>query len=91
MGDCFQNDGPARRGRNDPHAPVNDATTEIDISEILTRIPHRYPRSWLVARRRTTSPNSIESSASVAYGNEPFFSFFQGIFRPIRDASVLIV
>ncbi|MEO8115237.1 MAG: 3-hydroxyacyl-[acyl-carrier-protein] dehydratase FabZ, partial [Phenylobacterium sp.] len=24
-------------------APVNDAPNEIDITEILARIPHRYP------------------------------------------------
>ncbi|MDP3172898.1 3-hydroxyacyl-ACP dehydratase FabZ [Phenylobacterium sp.] len=53
-------------------APVVDNPTEIDITEVLKRIPHRYP-FLLVDRAEDYQPHkSIVGIKSVTI-NEPFF------------------
>jgi 3-hydroxyacyl-[acyl-carrier-protein] dehydratase len=53
-------------------APVNEAPGEIDIAEIVRRIPHRYP-FLLVDRCEAYQPHqSIVGIKCVSF-NEPFF------------------
>ncbi|MET0271469.1 MAG: 3-hydroxyacyl-ACP dehydratase FabZ [Phenylobacterium sp.] len=53
-------------------APVNDAPTEIDITEILSRIPHRYP-FLLVDRAEEYKPSQSIVGIKCVTFNEPFF------------------
>jgi 3-hydroxyacyl-[acyl-carrier-protein] dehydratase len=53
-------------------APVNDAPTEIDITEILARIPHRYPM-LLVDRAEDYRPHQSIVGIKCVTVNEPFF------------------
>ena len=53
-------------------APVNDAPTEIDITEILARIPHRYPM-LLVDRAEEYRPHESIVGIKCVTVNEPFF------------------
>jgi 3-hydroxyacyl-[acyl-carrier-protein] dehydratase len=53
-------------------APVNEAPTEIDITEILARIPHRYPM-LLVDRAEDYRPHQSIVGVKCVTVNEPFF------------------
>ena len=53
-------------------APVNEAPSEIDITEILARIPHRYP-FLLVDRCEDYRPNQSIVGIKCVTVNEPFF------------------
>lgn len=53
-------------------APVNDAPTDIDITEILARIPHRYP-FLLVDRAEDYKPSESITGIKCVTFNEPFF------------------
>jgi 3-hydroxyacyl-[acyl-carrier-protein] dehydratase len=53
-------------------APVNAAPSEIDITEILSRIPHRYP-FLLVDRCEDYKPNESITGIKCVTVNEPFF------------------
>jgi 3-hydroxyacyl-[acyl-carrier-protein] dehydratase len=53
-------------------APVNEAPTEIDITEILARIPHRYP-FLLVDRAEEYRPSQSIVGIKCVTVNEPFF------------------
>jgi 3-hydroxyacyl-[acyl-carrier-protein] dehydratase len=53
-------------------APVIDGETEIDITEILARIPHRYP-FLLVDRCEDYKPNQSIVGIKCVTVNEPFF------------------
>ena len=53
-------------------APVNDDPTTIDISEILARIPHRYP-FLLVDRAEDYRPHQSIVGIKCVTFNEPFF------------------
>ena len=53
-------------------APVNEAPTEIDITEILARIPHRYP-FLLVDRAEEYRPSQSIVGIKCVTFNEPFF------------------
>jgi 3-hydroxyacyl-[acyl-carrier-protein] dehydratase len=53
-------------------APVNDSPTEIDITEILARIPHRYP-FLLVDRCEDYRANQSIVGIKCVTFNEPFF------------------
>jgi 3-hydroxyacyl-[acyl-carrier-protein] dehydratase len=53
-------------------APVNEAPTEIDITEILSRIPHRYP-FLLVDRAEEYRPSQSIVGIKCVTFNEPFF------------------
>jgi 3-hydroxyacyl-[acyl-carrier-protein] dehydratase len=53
-------------------APVIDNPTEIDITEILTRIPHRYP-FLLVDRCEDYRPHQSIVGIKCVTFNEPFF------------------
>jgi 3-hydroxyacyl-[acyl-carrier-protein] dehydratase len=53
-------------------APVNDGPSEIDITEILARIPHRYP-FLLVDRAEDYKPNESIVGIKCVTFNEPFF------------------
>src|ERR1700743_3704636 len=53
-------------------APGNYAPTEIDITEILTRIPHRYP-FLLVDRCEDYKPHQSIVGIKCVTVNEPFF------------------
>ncbi|RAK61128.1 3-hydroxyacyl-[acyl-carrier-protein] dehydratase FabZ [Phenylobacterium hankyongense] len=53
-------------------APVNEAPTEIDITEILARIPHRYP-FLLVDRAEEYRPHQSIVGIKCVTVNEPFF------------------
>jgi len=53
-------------------APVNEAPTEIDITEILERIPHRYP-FLLVDRAEEYRPHESIVGIKCVTVNEPFF------------------
>ena len=53
-------------------APVNDEPTTIDISEILARIPHRYP-FLLVDRAEDYRPHQSITGIKCVTFNEPFF------------------
>jgi 3-hydroxyacyl-[acyl-carrier-protein] dehydratase len=53
-------------------APVNEAPTEIDITEILSRIPHRYP-FLLVDRAEEYKPSQSIVGIKCVTFNEPFF------------------
>jgi 3-hydroxyacyl-[acyl-carrier-protein] dehydratase len=53
-------------------APVNEAPSEIDITEILARIPHRYP-FLLVDRCEDYKPNQSIVGIKCVTVNEPFF------------------
>jgi 3-hydroxyacyl-[acyl-carrier-protein] dehydratase len=53
-------------------APVNDGPSEIDITEILARIPHRYP-FLLVDRAEDYKPNESIVGIKCVTVNEPFF------------------
>jgi 3-hydroxyacyl-[acyl-carrier-protein] dehydratase len=53
-------------------APVNDAPTTIDITEILARIPHRYP-FLLVDRAEDYKPSESIVGIKCVTVNEPFF------------------
>ena len=53
-------------------APVNDEPTTIDIGEILTRIPHRYP-FLLVDRAEDYRPHQSITGIKCVTFNEPFF------------------
>ncbi len=54
-------------------APVNENPTEIDISEILRRIPHRYP-FLLVDRAEAYKPSESIVGIKCVTFNEPFFA-----------------
>jgi 3-hydroxyacyl-[acyl-carrier-protein] dehydratase len=53
-------------------APVIDSPTEIDITEILARIPHRYP-FLLVDRAEDYKPSQSIVGVKCVTFNEPFF------------------
>jgi 3-hydroxyacyl-[acyl-carrier-protein] dehydratase len=53
-------------------APVNETPTEIDITEILARIPHRYP-FLLVDRAEDYRPHQSIVGIKCVTVNEPFF------------------
>ena len=53
-------------------APVNETPSEIDITEILTRIPHRYP-FLLVDRAEEYRPHQSIVGIKCVTVNEPFF------------------
>ena len=53
-------------------APVNEAPSEIDITEILARIPHRYP-FLLVDRAEEYEPHKSIVGIKCVTVNEPFF------------------
>ena len=53
-------------------APVNEAPSEIDITEILARIPHRYP-FLLVDRAEEYKPHQSIVGIKCVTVNEPFF------------------
>jgi len=53
-------------------APVSDAPSEIDITEILARIPHRYP-FLLVDRCEEYKPSESIVGIKCVTVNEPFF------------------
>jgi 3-hydroxyacyl-[acyl-carrier-protein] dehydratase len=53
-------------------APVNEGTGEIDITEILARIPHRYP-FLLVDRCEDYKPSQSIVGIKCVTVNEPFF------------------
>ncbi|MDO8409708.1 MAG: 3-hydroxyacyl-ACP dehydratase FabZ [Phenylobacterium sp.] len=54
-------------------APVNENPTEIDISEVLRRIPHRYP-FLLVDRAEEYKPSESIVGIKCVTFNEPFFA-----------------
>lgn len=54
-------------------APVNENPTEIDITEILRRIPHRYP-FLLVDRAEAYKPSESIVGIKCVTFNEPFFA-----------------
>jgi 3-hydroxyacyl-[acyl-carrier-protein] dehydratase len=53
-------------------APVTDGETNIDITEILRRIPHRYP-FLLVDRAEDYKPSESIVGIKCVTVNEPFF------------------
>jgi 3-hydroxyacyl-[acyl-carrier-protein] dehydratase len=53
-------------------APVNEAPSEIDITEILARIPHRYP-FLLVDRCEDYKAHQSITGIKCVTVNEPFF------------------
>ncbi len=53
-------------------APVSEAPSEIDITEILARIPHRYP-FLLVDRCEEYKPSESIVGIKCVTVNEPFF------------------
>ena len=53
-------------------APVNEAPTDIDITEVLARIPHRYP-FLLVDRAEEYKPHQSIVGIKCVTVNEPFF------------------
>ncbi|HEY8570860.1 3-hydroxyacyl-ACP dehydratase FabZ [Phenylobacterium sp.] len=53
-------------------APVNEGSGEIDITEILSRIPHRYP-FLLVDRCEEYRPSESIVGIKCVTVNEPFF------------------
>ena len=53
-------------------APVNESDTDIDITEILRRIPHRYP-FLLVDRAEDYRPSQSIVGIKCVTVNEPFF------------------
>ena len=53
-------------------APVNENPTEIDITEVLQRIPHRYP-FLLVDRAEDYKPHESIVGIKCVTFNEPFF------------------
>ena len=53
-------------------APVKDGETNIDITEILRRIPHRYP-FLLVDRAEDYKPSESIVGIKCVTVNEPFF------------------
>jgi 3-hydroxyacyl-[acyl-carrier-protein] dehydratase len=55
-----------------PQASADSASTEIDITEILARIPHRYP-FLLVDRAEAYKPNESIVGIKCVTVNEPFF------------------
>ena len=52
--------------------PADQAPTQIDITEILARIPHRYP-FLLVDRAEDYKPNESIVGIKCVTVNEPFF------------------
>ena len=52
--------------------PVGEASTDIDIIEILARIPHRYP-FLLVDRAEEYRPHQSIVGIKCVTANEPFF------------------
>lgn len=54
-------------------APVNEAPAEIDITEIVRRIPHRYP-FLLVDRCEDYRPHQSIVGIKCVTINEPFFA-----------------
>jgi 3-hydroxyacyl-[acyl-carrier-protein] dehydratase len=53
-------------------APVNEASTEIDITEIMARLPHRYP-FLLIDRAEDYKPHQSIVGIKCVTVNEPFF------------------
>jgi len=53
-------------------APVADGVTDIDITEVLRRIPHRYP-FLLVDRAEEYKPSQSIVGIKCVTVNEPFF------------------
>lgn len=53
-------------------APVSEAPTEIDITEVMARIPHRYP-FLLVDRCEDYVPHQSIVGIKCVTVNEPFF------------------
>jgi 3-hydroxyacyl-[acyl-carrier-protein] dehydratase len=53
-------------------APVNAGETDIDITEVLKRIPHRYP-FLLVDRAEDYKPSQSIVGIKCVTVNEPFF------------------
>jgi 3-hydroxyacyl-[acyl-carrier-protein] dehydratase len=53
-------------------APVSDTPTDIDITEILARIPHRYP-FLLVDRCEDYKPHESIVGIKCVTVNEPYF------------------
>lgn len=54
-------------------APVNENPTEIDITEVLRRIPHRYP-FLLIDRAEDYKPSESIVGIKCVTFNEPFFA-----------------
>lgn len=69
-------------------APVNEAATEIDITEILLRLPHRYPFLLVDRAEEYRAHQSIVGVKCVTV-NEPYF---QGHFPayPVMPGVLLI-
>lgn len=53
-------------------APVNETSTEIDITEIMARLPHRYPFLLIDRAEEYKAHQSIVGIKCVTV-NEPFF------------------